>query len=231
VQRRSFPQTTCPLWCGSDIEEAVKRARGLAPARPAGLEQPPSFAPYAFASASPPPVAECPLLAQSRHAKKRNQCRNWRRSKHGDYTGRAFCFPDRVSEVHPLMRYTQNRGFFPICQFSETIHRPFFVIFPVRLIHLVTDFIYFAIGLDFGFIAPDNSQYLCVTFGHLGGIPSLSLRVRRYGGNQQDGNKYLRANGRVVRQRENQAARRQSKSRAIHACCSRSRRSANGDQP
>src|SRR5262249_24826542 len=86
-----------------------------------------------------------------------------------------------------------------------------FVILPVGLIHLVTDLIYFAIGLDLGFIAPDNFQYLlCVTLGHLGGIPSLSLGARRYGGDQQNGNKYLRANGRVVRLRENQAARRQS---------------------
>ena len=37
--------------------------------------------------------------------------------------------------------------------------------------------------------------------------------------------------GRVVRQRENQAARRQSITRAIHACCSGSGRSANGDHP
>src|SRR5262249_50718660 len=37
---------------------------------------------------------------------------------------RACCF--RVSEVHPLMRHTQDRGFFPIFQFSETTHRPFF---------------------------------------------------------------------------------------------------------
>src|SRR4029453_15991209 len=87
----------------------------------------------------------------------------------------------------------------------------------VGLIHLVTYFIYFAIGLSLGLIATDNFDHLLrVTLGHLGDIPSLSLRVRRYGGDQQDGNKS--ANGRVVRQRENQAARRQSKSRAIHAC-------------
>jgi len=37
--------------------------------------------------------------------------------------------------------------------------------------------------------------------------------------------------GSALQQRENQAARRQSITRAIHACCSGSRRSAYGDQP
>src|SRR6516162_3434502 len=37
--------------------------------------------------------------------------------------------------------------------------------------------------------------------------------------------------GSALQQRENQAARRQSITRAIHACCSESRRSAYGDQP
>jgi len=69
------------------------------------------------------------------------------------------------------MRHTQDREFFRVFQFSETTHRPYFVILPVGLIHLVTNFIYFAIGLDLGFIAPDNFQYLLrvplVTFGVL----------------------------------------------------------------
>ena len=128
------------------------------------------------------------------------------------------------------MRHTQDREFFRVFQFSETTHRPYFVILPVGLIHLVTDLIYFAIGLDLGFIAPDNFRNL-LRVTCLQGTPTVSLRVRRYGGDQQNGNKYLHANGRVVRQRENQAARRQSITRAIHACCSTSRRSANGDQP
>jgi hypothetical protein len=62
----------------------------------------------------------------------------------------------------------------------------FFVILPVGLIHLLTDFIYFAIGLGLGFIASDNCRNLLrVTLGHLRGTPTLSLRARRYGGNQQ----------------------------------------------
>jgi hypothetical protein len=88
------------------------------------------------------------------------------------------------------MRHTQDRGFFPISQFSETTHRAFFVILPVGLIHLVTYFIYFAIGLDLGFIAPDNFRNL-LRVTCLRGTPTLSLRVRRYGGDQQNGNKYL----------------------------------------
>ena len=89
------------------------------------------------------------------------------------------------------MRHTQDRGFFPISQFSETTHRAFFVILPVDLIHLITDLIYFAIGLGLGFIAPDNCHnLLCVALGHLGG-PSLSLRVRRDRSGQHNGNKYL----------------------------------------
>src|SRR4029450_11014630 len=39
---------------------------------------------------------------------------------------RACCFPARVPEVRPLMRHTQDRGFFPIFQFPETTHRAFF---------------------------------------------------------------------------------------------------------
>ena len=88
------------------------------------------------------------------------------------------------------MRHTQDREFFLVFQFSETIHRPFFVIIPVGLIHLITDLIYFAIGLDLRFIAPDNFRNL-LRITCLRGTPTLSLRVRRYGGDQQNGNKYL----------------------------------------
>jgi hypothetical protein len=58
------------------------------------------------------------------------------------------------------------------------------------LIHLLTDLIYFAIGFDLGFIAPDNFRNLLrVTRG----TPSLSLRVRWHGSDQQSGNKYFHA--------------------------------------
>ena len=43
-----------------------------------------------------------------------------------------------------------------------------------------------------GLVAADDCHDLLrVILAHLGGAPTLSLRIRRYSGDQQNGNKYL----------------------------------------
>src|SRR6478735_6418640 len=62
--------------------------------------------------------------------------------------------------------------------------------------------------------------------------PAWMLAAFLIGGKQEFVSaKQPRAWGSALQQRENQAARRQSITRAIHAFCSGSRRSAHGDQP
>jgi hypothetical protein len=83
-------------------------------------------------------------------------------------------------------------SFFQCFNFLEQFIDPFDVLLLVGLRHLLSEFLYIAIGLGFDFVAADDCHdLLCVTLGHLRGTTTLSLRVRRYGGNQQNGNKYL----------------------------------------
>ena len=90
------------------------------------------------------------------------------------------------------MRIFRTEVFFHCVNFLEQLIDQFEISFLVGLLHLATEFLYIAIGLSLGLVAADDCHdILRVILAHLGGAPTLSLRVRRYGGDQQNGNKYL----------------------------------------
>ena len=90
------------------------------------------------------------------------------------------------------MRHIQDRGFFHRVNFLEQLIDQFEISFLVGLLHLATEFLYIAIGLSLGLVAADDCHDLLrVILAHLGGTPTLSVRIRRYSGDQQNGNKYF----------------------------------------
>ena len=80
------------------------------------------------------------------------------------------------------MRHIQDR-------FSKQLIDQFEISFLLGLLHLATEFLYIAIGLSLGLVAADDCHDLLrVILAHLGGTPTLSVRIRRYSGDQQNGN-------------------------------------------
>jgi len=73
--------------------------------------------------------------------------------------------------------------------FLEQFIDPSDILLFVGLRHLLSEFLYIAIGLSFDFVAADDCRdLLCVTLAHPG---VLSLYVRRQGGDQQNSDNEL----------------------------------------
>src|SRR5262249_1249410 len=85
-----------------------------------------------------------------------------------------------------------TEDFFQCFNFLEQSNDRFVVFLLVGLRHLLSEFMYIAIGLGFDFVAADDCHdLLCVTLVHLRRTRTLSLRVHRYDGRQQNGDNYL----------------------------------------